>query len=411
MRTLLKSKKVYSLEGAAKKKARMVASEDLGLIQNGALILDDGKIEWIGEQSQLTQSQLDSIEYVEDLGDRAILPGFVECHTHTVFAGNRAQEFEWRNQGISYQEITKKGGGIHSTVRQTRGALESELLKLAQQRADEFLKQGVTTLEVKSGYGLDRESEIKMLRVARAIKGPRVITTFLGAHAKPAEYSTALDYLKYLEQEVLPIVAKQNLADRVDIFIEDGFFGAKESQAYLKTATDLGFDLVVHADQLSLSGGTELAVNLNAKSADHLIQISDREIKMLSESDVTSVLLPAADLYMKCAYPPARKLIDSRARVALATDFNPGSSPTQDLALVGLLARLEMKMSLAEVVVAYTLGAAYALGLEKEVGSLQAGKVADVVVIDGDIDLIFYSSGKMPIFKVFKDGREVSCAS
>jgi imidazolonepropionase len=333
-----------------------------------------------------------------------VAPGFIECHTHLIFAGHRAVEFEMRNQGASYQEISQKGGGILSTMKHTRAASPKVLKELAQKRVDDFTAQGVTTLEMKSGYALDLKNELKVLKVAQELKGPRIVTTFLGAHAKPPEFTGYPEYLKFLSDQVLPRVKKQKLASRVDIFVEEGFFNQRDSRDFLKAAQGLGFDLVVHADQLTLSGGADLCVEFNALSGDHLLRIQEKEIRKLAASQVTCVLLPAADLYMKCAYPPARALIDAGARVALATDFNPGTSPTQDLNLVGLLARLEMKMTLPEVIAAYTVGAAHALKLSSKVGSLELGKCADLICTDVSWQEFFYSVGQRIPTSVYKNG-------
>jgi imidazolonepropionase len=336
-----------------------------------------------------------------------VIPGFVECHTHTVFAGDRAEEFELRLRGASYQEIAARGGGILSTMKKTRGATVAALANEAQTRADEFVRQGVTTLEIKSGYALNLEGESKVLQAAAKVQGPRILRTFLGAHALPPEFQTYEAYLQHLTEKVLPVLKKKKLAERVDVFIEKGFFPLEASKKYLQAAKDLGFQTVIHADQLSLSGGTEAAIALGSLSADHVIQIGASEIKKLASSDVTAVLLPAADLYMRCAYPPAREMIDAGVRVALATDFNPGTSPTQNLNLVGLLARLQMKMSLPEVIAAYTVGAAHALNLQSVVGSLEAGKSADFFSTTKDWRILFYNVGEQVPERIFKGGVEL----
>lgn len=336
-----------------------------------------------------------------------ILPGFIECHTHLVHAGSRGFEMEMKFQGESYQEIAKRGGGILSTVKATRDASRDELRKLNQTRIQNFIDQGVTTLEIKSGYGLNLDSEVKMLESIPQDSTIQLIKTFLGAHAKPTEFSTHSEYLQYLAMEVLPVIQKKNLASRVDIFVEKGFFESADSKKYLLAAKALGFDLTVHADQLSLSGGTELACELDAKSADHCIQVSDCEIQKLAKSKTVAVLLPAADLYLKCAYPPARKMLDAGVRVALSTDYNPGTSPTQDLALVGMLARREMKMTLTEVVQAYTQGAAQALGLEKTHGQLKKDYVADFTLWDCEEADLFLKIGDQKPKSVFKSGKQL----
>ncbi len=348
-----------------------------------------------------------NIENEIDLENALVLPGFVECHTHTVFAGNRGLEMEMKFQGRSYQEIAQAGGGILSTVQATREASLHDLMVLTEKRIQNFIDQGVTTLEIKSGYGLDLDTEIKMLRAIPKNSRIEIVRTFLGAHAKPSEYKTHPEYLNDLAEKYLPEIKKQNLASRVDIFIEKGFFEKEESKRYLLKAQSLGFELTIHADQLSLSGGTELGCELKARSTDHCIQVSDSEIQKLSESQTVAVLLPAADLYLKCAYPPARKMIDAGVKVALATDFNPGTSPTQDLGLVGMLARREMKMTLDEVVQAYTLHSAQALGLQNEIGSIEIGKKADFTVWNCDEEELFLQVGGMKPYQVYKMGLKI----
>jgi imidazolonepropionase len=398
---------LLTLSPAAQKKGRQVQEADLGRVSKACLLVQNGKVIYAGGQSRLPKSLLKKKPKEMSLNGAQVVPGFIECHTHFVFAGSRAAEFELRNQGVSYQEIAARGGGILSTMKSTRSASAAKLLQSSQARADEYAAQGVTTLEGKSGYALNLKDELKCLEVMKKIKGPRVVSTFLGAHAKPPEFETYDAYLDFLSVSVLPRVKKKNLASRVDIFIEKGFFPADAGKKYLKTAKDLGFDVVVHADQLSLSGGSEVALQLSALSADHVIQIDDSLVQKFAKSETTAVLLPAADLYMKCAYPPARKLIEAGARVALATDYNPGSCPSQDLALVGLLARLEMKMTLHEVIAAYTVGASHALNMQNEIGSLCVGKSADFVALNCEWTELFYSIGKKPAALVYRAGQRL----
>jgi imidazolonepropionase len=400
---------LYTLSAAVEKSARRgITTADLSVIQNAAMLLENGRIVWVGSEKSMPKD-LSSIGWIQEecLSGATVLPAFVECHTHLIHAGNRSDEFERRMQGESYQAIANSGGGILSTVRSTRAASQEELKKLGQERADRFLTQGVTTLEIKSGYALEVEGEFKMLRAAGDIERMRVVRTFLGAHAVPPEMSSAAVYVDHLIKIALPRLKAEGLACRVDVFVEDGYFSEDVARNYLLAAKELGFDLVVHADQLTRSRGAQLAVELGARSAEHLIQINESDIEKLSESEVTCVLLPSADLYMDCAYPPARKLLDRGARVALASDFNPGSSPSQDLALVGLLARIKMKMTLAEVICAYTLGAAYALGLEHQLGALVPGRFADFSVLSGSLEELFLDVGRMPIAQVYREGRRV----
>jgi len=399
---------LLTLAGAARKEGRHIQTDDLSVAHKQALVSVNGKIDWIGPTNKIPKEFAQKKSLKEhDMKGRTVLPGFVESHTHLIFAGDRAAEFEMRNQGISYQEIAARGGGILSTMKQTRASSLAELVKSGQQRLDHFVRQGVTTVEVKSGYALNHLDEIKVLKAAQALTGARTVSTFLGAHSLPPEFKTYEDYLDFLRLEVLPVVKKKKLARRVDIFIEKGFFPAEAGKKYLLAAKELGFDVIVHADQLSLSGGSQVAIDVGALSADHLLQVTDKEIKNLGRSSVTCVLLPASDLYMKTKYPAAQELIAAGARVALATDFNPGSSPTQDLNLVGLLARLEMKMSLPQVLSAYTVGAAWALGLSQEIGSLELGKSADFVSTQQDWQTLFYSVGQPIAEQVFLKGKRV----
>lgn len=397
---------LLSMQGARRKEGRHITEGDLGVIKKAALVVGKGKVVWVGEDKKIPRAFRNKITREVFLKGKTVVPGLVDCHTHLVFAGDRSNEFELRNKGVSYQEIAARGGGILSTMQATRKASAIELTKLAQTRVNKALAQGITTLEIKSGYSLNEKDEIKQLRVVKNLKGPRIISTFLGAHALPPEFADRKEYLNFLSKKVLPIVAKKKLAQRVDIFIESGFFESHEAREYLEECKRLGFEVTIHADQLSLSGGTSLAIDMAAKSADHVIQIGEAEISRVASSQTTAVLLPAADLYMKCNYPPARKLIEAGARVALATDFNPGSCPTQDINLVGILARLYMGMSLPEVISALTVGGAYALGLENEVGCLSEGYTADFVVTNQNWRTLFYSSGEAIANDVFIGGKK-----
>lgn len=402
---------LLTLSPAAQKQGRHIQEIDLGCLRDGAIAVKKGQIVWVGVRKEIPREIRKHITKSVELNAASVLPGFIECHTHLIHGGDRAAEFEMRNQGVSYQEIAKRGGGILSTMRETRQARKNDLFDSAVRRVDHFVAQGVTIVESKSGYALNLKDELKMLEVGRLLdqrtRSARVINTFLGAHALPPEFKTYEDYLNFLAEEVLPVIARKKLAERVDIFIENGFFPKAAGQVYLEKARKLGFEVVVHADQLQLSGGHEVAIELSALSADHLVQLDAAGIYKIAKSEVTAVLLPAADLYMKMAYPPARSLIDQGARVALATDFNPGSSPTQDLNLVGLLARLHMKMSLPEVIAAYTVGASYALNMQNSVGSLCVGKNADFVCSDLDWRQLFYNVGERSIRSVYRDGHRI----
>ena len=396
---------LLTMQGAAAKEGRHVQEKDLGILSKASLLIENGKIQWVGPHKELPKAWARKKLKEIDARDWTILPGFVECHTHLIFAGSRAPEFEKRLGGMSYQQIAAEGGGILSSVRSTLAAKMSTLVSESQKKVNTFTAQGVTTLEIKTGYGLDFPSEMKCLQAIKKLKGPRILSTFLGPHALPLEFMSEREYLTFLKEKVLPEIKKKKLSRRVDIFVERGFFSVDLARDYLSHAQSLGFDVTLHADQLSLFGGSDLAVQLKACSADHVIQIGSSQIQTLAKSQTTAVLLPLADLYMKCAYPPARSLIDEGARVALATDYNPGTCPSQDLNSVGLLARLQMKMSLPEVLSAYTVGAAWALGLQKEVGSLEIGKSADLIGTKVEWTDLFYAAGARVISEVYVGGR------
>ncbi len=422
-------KELLTLQGAAQKQARRVQESDLSIIQDAAMVEDRGRIVWVGEKKQLkaalaelrSQSQRDGkasskktaakkkslVKLQEiDLKAEVVMPAFLECHTHLIFAGDRQHEFEMRNQGATYQDIAAKGGGIRYTVKQTSEAPAQQLLQLAEKRAQKFLKQGVTTVEVKSGYGLSHDSEIKILEVARKIKSTRIVSTYLGAHAFPKDRD-AEDYMNEMLTQTLPLIKKRKLADRVDMFIEQNYYSLNHAIKYFQKAAELGLRITAHVEQMTRTGAAAYLTgeNIPLDSVDHLVQINDDDIQKLASSKATCVLLPTSDFYLRMKYPPARQLIDQGACVALSTDFNPGTSPTQDLSLTGVLARLEMKMSLPEVITAYTLGAAHALHLQSELGSLEIGKQCDFVVLNDSWRQLFYQVGQHPVSRVFRAGK------
>jgi imidazolonepropionase len=397
---------LLSLEGAARKDGRRIVEADLSIVEDAALVAENGRLVWVGEKSKLPAEIRAQKPEVVSLEGKTVLPAFVEPHTHLIFAGDRSEEFEWRMQGQSYQEISAKGGGILSTVKRTRAASEAQMLEIAQPRADRFLAQGVTLLEAKSGYGLDLDTELRLLRAARKIQGPQVVTTYLGPHSRSPDFPDLGAYVQFIIDKVLPEIAREKLADRADIYIEKGFYDLELGRRYFEAVARLGLPLTAHVEQLSEFGGTDLALQFKPQSVDHLVYVNENTVRQLAQSATTAVLLPASDFYLKMRYPPARALIDGGARVALSTDFNPGTSPTQDLSFVGVLARIEMKMTLAEVIAAWTYGGASALGYAHELGSLERGKRADFSVFDGSWRELFYSVGHHPLSKVFRNADE-----
>lgn len=389
-----------TLQGSATKQGRGITEGDLSIVSDAAIVTEKKRIIWVGPRKKLPK-EFKKLKQV-DLKKQTVLPGFIECHTHMIFGGSRADEFEMKFQGKTYQEVAAAGGGIVSTVEKTRNTSEKELLRLAEHRAKNFLKQGVTTVEVKSGYGLDLKSETKMLKVANQIKSVRVVPTYLGAHAKPKD---AKDFESYIESVIADLKKIKKYADRADIFIEKNYFNLDHARKYFTAAKELGFEVIAHTNQLSPSEGAQFSVRMGAKSCDHLNYLTAEDIDVLASSETTCVFIPPADFYTNIPYPPARQLISKGARVALSTDFNPGSSPTQDLQFTGLLARKEMKMTLPEVICAWTVGASFALGLEKDLGSLEPGKLADFVVIDSSWKDLFYQVGFNSVTQVFKEAR------
>ncbi|MBX3022173.1 MAG: imidazolonepropionase [Bdellovibrionales bacterium] len=403
-------KTLVTLAGAARKDGRHVQEEDLSVIHDALLVCaPDGTVAWAGPRTDFKSDTIPGAKAAEtrSLENSTVIPGFVECHTHTVFAGQRAHEFEWRQQGQTYQEISAKGGGILSTVKETRRASVEELHASAQKRVNAFVRQGVTTLETKSGYGLDLDNEVKCLQVARRLLGPRIVSTYLGAHSRSPDHKDLQSYMDFMIQTVLPRVAQDRLADRVDIYIEKGFYDTALAEAYLTKARSFGLPITAHVEQLSDSSGAELALAFEPQSIDHLVYLNDAAITKVAQSKTTAVLLPTSDFYLKMRYPPARALIDKGARVALSTDYNPGTSPTQSLSFTGVLARVEMKMTLPEVLAAYTVGSAHALGLGQQLGSLVQGKQCDFAVLDCDFHELFYSVGNSGVRGTFRAGKSL----
>ena len=372
-------RQVVTLAGAARPRIRE-EMRDLAIIENGAMLVHNGVIEAIGTREEIEAMNLDEIPVV-DAGGGVLLPGFVDAHTHAVFAGTRVEEYERRAKGETYEQIAAAGGGIRSTVEKTRQTNEDDLLEASRRYANWFTRCGTTTVECKSGYGLTTEAELKMLRVARQLG---YVPTFLGAHEIPDEYRDNPDgYVQLIVDEMLPAVVEHDLAEFCDVFCERNVFSIEQSRAILTRARELGLGLRIHADQLSRNGGSELAAQLGTITADHLEQIDSRGIDFLAAKQVQPVLLPASvySLGRDC-FPPARQMIEAGLAVVLATDFNPGSSPTPSMPLVLSLACTHMRMTPAEAVSAATINAAYSLGRGEEIGSLEEGKRADFVIYD-----------------------------
>ncbi len=378
---------VVTLAGPARPR---VGSElrELAIVAGGGLFVRDGLIERVGTNDE-TEALIDADTEVVDAGGRLVLPGFVDAHTHPVFAGTRVDEFEERSKGATYQEIAARGGGIQSTVNRTRAATVDGLVATGRRYAQWFLRGGTTTVEAKSGYGLSLEDEVKILRAIRRLDEEtslRYVPTFLGAHSVPPEYRDRREqYVSLLIDEMLPQVAQQKLAEYCDVFCEEKVFTTDESWKILTAARCHGLGLRMHADQLSLSGGAKLAAELGTVTADHLEHTDAAGIAALKEAGVQPVLLPGSVYALgSTRYPAAREMIDAGLAVVLATDFNPGSSPTPSMRMILSLAATHMKMTPAEAITAVTINAAYSLNRGDRIGSLEPGKLADFVIHDCD---------------------------
>ena len=374
---------------------------DLAIVTTGAVAVKAGRIERVGSHDALERAFPDAERI--DCGRGVLMPGFIDSHTHAIFGRARYEEQEMRAAGVEYMEIARRGGGIHASVRDLRARGEDELFTLAKARLERLASHGTTTVEVKSGYGLTVEDELKTLRVIRRLQAElplRIVPTWLGAHELPLEYrekaNGRAEYLRILEHEMLPVVVAQKLARFADIFCEPGVYTIEESRSLLRAAARAGLGVKLHADELSPSGGAELAAELDAVSADHLGAVSDAGIAALATSGTVATLLPHTLLFLgKARQAPARALVEAGAAIALATDFNPGTSPTSNFPLVLTLAVSQLRLSVAEAVLAGTVNGAAALSLADETGQIAPGFSADLSLFAcEDVREIPYWSGE-----------------
>ena len=386
------------------------AMSDLGLIEDGALTIKDGRIALVGKSSEV-RAQAEARKKVDACG-RVVMPGLVDPHTHLVFAGSRVDEFEMRLKGATYLEIMAAGGGIMSTVRATRQASLEELLAQGWRRLDRMLAYGTTTAEAKTGYGLDVAQESKMLEAIKSLDEAHpvdLVATFLGAHAIPEEYKgRSEEYMEMVIKEMLPQAAKEG-ACFCDVFCDEGAFTLAQSRRVLEAAKAWGMDLKIHADEFETLGGAALAAELGATSADHLICAPEEELRLLAEAGTIAVLLPGTPFGLgEERYAPARRMIELGLPVALGTDLNPGTCWCESMQFVIALAARKMGMTSAEAIVASTLNAAYALGKGAEVGSLEGGKKADILILEAsDYRDLAYRFGGNLVARVFKGGQPV----
>ena len=387
---------------------------DLFPIFNAAIVWDKDRIVWVGIEKDLpVEYQKERKSHMIDAEGGILMPGLIDCHTHLAFGGWRSDEFEMRLQGKSYLDIAKSGGGILSTVKKTREAGEDELYQKSLTHLEKMIASGVTTVECKSGYGLTLEDELKQLRVYKRLSDEtpaRIVSTFLGAHTIPPEYKKAREkYIDLLIHEMIPAVAEEGLARFCDIFVEESAFNIEEARRILEAGKAAGLKPKIHADQLTSCGGAELAAEVGAVSADHLEQVSENGIRLMSESGVVGVNLPIASLYTGQPYLNCRKLVDNGVRVAIATDFNPGSAPSFDLELAMMLSCNHGRLTPAECLKGVTVHAASALDYQDDIGSLEAGKKADFVLIESeDVNFWLYHYKGSGIKAVYIDGNFIT---
>lgn len=407
MKLLAHSSQIITVNTDGKNCKRGNELGNIDALTEHAIVIENDTIKDIIPNSSIKNpSKYDII----DLQDKVILPGLVECHTHAAFAGSRANEFKLKLQGNSYEQIAKSGGGINSTVTAVRNSSLNELVRLLIPRVKYFISQGITTLEIKSGYGLDLENEIKLLEAIKKLNSMftiDIVPTFLGAHTYPPEFKdNHKDYLDLITQKMLPQIAEKKLAKFCDAFCERTAFSSEEVNIIFTKAKEIGFQLRLHTEQFHNIGGLELALNHETISVDHLEVMTDKQIFKLAAFDIVAVLLPGVSFFLNYEFAPARKLIDSNALIALSTDYNPGSSHISNLNLIMSIAAIKMEMTIEEIISAVTINAAKAVWKNNEVGSIEVGKKADFAVFNAqDYADIIYNVGKNLNIMTIKNGK------
>lgn len=392
--------------------AACTEGEGAGIIENGYLAVKDGKIMALGEGNAPEAIKGPETKIIDAAG-KTVTPGLIDAHTHLVHGGSREKELSMKLKGVPYLEILRQGGGILSTVRNTREASKEELKAKAEKSLDQMLLHGTTTVEAKSGYGLDFDNEIKCLEVARELNASHpvdIISTYMGAHAVPEEFKgNTQGYIDFMCEKVMPYVRKNKLAEFMDVFCEEGVFSPEESELIMRKGKEQGFKLKIHADEIIPLQGAELAGKMGAVSAEHLLAASEEGIAAMAEAGVTAVLLPGTSFYLMLGkYAQARRMIEKGVRVAIATDYNPGTCPTENLQSIMTFACFGMRLTPEEIIKGMTLNAAYGVDRAAEIGSLEPGKRADIVIFDApNLDYIVYHFGINHVDTVIKNGRTV----
>jgi imidazolonepropionase len=381
---------------------------NLGVIENATVLIQNGLFNWIGPSIEFNQTMDENIDII-DGSDLVGLPGFVDSHTHLLFAGTREDEFAMRLEGKTYREIAQAGGGILSTVQATRTATKKELKKFARRHLDTILSEGTTTVEIKSGYGLNEKDEIKLMEAINELSEECLIDiapTFLGAHAVPPEFkNNSNGYVDLICARMLPYLAQRKLAKFCDAFCEQGYYSVEQCRRIFDMAQQLGMRIKIHADQLTQIGASKLAAEMGALSADHLEQIDDAGIAALRQSRTIATVLPGVSFFLNCDYPPARKIIDAGVPLAIASNFNPGSCMSYSMPMMMTIACTHMAMTPEEAITASTLNGAAALGLSENLGSIEVGKQADIVLYDvPSYRYLAYHFGTNHVAKVIKHG-------
>lgn len=383
-----------------------------GIIENGYIIIKDGLIKSIGAGIVPSCMLHGNVKTIDAKG-KTITPGLIDCHTHLIHGGSRENELPMKLSGVPYIEILNSGGGILSTVKATRELSKEQLKDKAKKSLDKMLLHGTTTVEAKSGYGLDLDTEVKCLEAAKELNIEHyvdIVSTYMGAHAIPPEYKNDnAGYINFMCENVMPYVKESGLAEFVDVFCEEGVFSVEESEYIMQKALDLGFKLKIHADEIVPLGGAELAAKMGAISAEHLLAASEKGIEDMAASNVTAILLPGTSFYLMTGkFAQAKKMIEKGVRVAIATDYNPGTCPTENLQSIMTFACFGMKMTPLEIIKAMTINAAYGINRDNEIGSIEIGKKADLVIFDcPNHNYIVYHFGVNHVDKVIKRGKVV----